>query len=545
MSTSTTGTTVVDGGSPGTTGAAVQPPRDRAARLVLRGRREEPLSRWLWLVKWLLLVPHYVVLAALAVAFAVVTVVAFVAVLITGRYPASLFAFNRGVLRWGWRVGFYGYSALGTDRYPPFSLGEVPDYPATLDLDPPERLSRGLVLVKWWLLALPHYLVLGVLASGATWTVQRTTEGTATSTSTGLLELLVLFAGVALLFTGRYPRGLFDLVVGIDRWVLRVVAYAALMTDAYPPFRLDQGGQPPEDRDDDDGDRAPRAPAAAPSDPAGSSAGSPSAAGPASPATAAPAAGGAGSVVALVVGLLLLLPAAAGTGLGAGALTLESQRDADGYLTTPATRLSTPTAALVLGDAELELGPDAVQWLARRDLGAVRVSATGDGGAPVFVGIAPAADVSRWLDGTAHDVVTSAAGAGGATYERSPGAATAVPPARGVAWSASAAGTGAQQLRWPLQSGRWDLVVASPDGSPGVGAAVDLGVRAPRLVSSGVVLLASGLLLLAVAVALLVLGASGVGARLRTAADRRDDPLTGPPGPQDRGRPEPERRWAG
>src|SRR3954449_10781240 len=189
--------------------------------LRVEGELDGHLSRWRWLVKWVLAIPHFIVLIGLWIAFAVLTVVAFFAIVFTGRYPRSVFDFNVGVLRWTWRVGFYSYSALATDRYPPFTLKDVPDYPARLEVAYPESLSRGLVLVKWWLLAIPHYLVIGVFVGGA-WAgagIDRLYGGG------GLVGLLVLFAGLALLFTGRYPRTLYDFVLGMNRWVFRVGAY--------------------------------------------------------------------------------------------------------------------------------------------------------------------------------------------------------------------------------------------------------------------------------------------------------------------------------
>ena len=190
----------------------------------VEGELSEDLSRWLWLVKWILIIPHIVVLFFLGIAFFAITVVAFFAIVFTGRYPRGMFHFNVGVLRWSWRVGFYSYGVLGTDRYPPFSL-ESRDYPANLEIEYPERLSRGLVFVKSWLLAIPHYIVTSFLNGG-------TSGG-------GLNGVLVFFAAVVLLFRGRYPVDMYNLVIGFNRWGFRVLAYASLMRDEYPPFRLD------------------------------------------------------------------------------------------------------------------------------------------------------------------------------------------------------------------------------------------------------------------------------------------------------------------
>lgn len=195
--------------------------------VTLTGGLSIPPARGWWLIKWLLAIPHFIMLVFLWIAFIIVWILAFFAILFTGRFPRGLFDFNVGVLRWSWRVGFYSYQALGTDKYPPFTLKSV-DYPADLQVEYPEKLSKGLALVKWWLLAIPHYIIVAVFQGC----------GGEEKGWPGLVFVLAIIAAVALLFTGKYPESIFKLVMGMNRWSYRVCAYVALMTDQYPPFRL-------------------------------------------------------------------------------------------------------------------------------------------------------------------------------------------------------------------------------------------------------------------------------------------------------------------
>lgn len=213
-----------------------------APALRLEGELDADLSRWRWLVKWFLAIPHFVVLVFAWVAFVVLTLVAMVVILFTGRYPRPIFEFNVGVLRWSWRVAYYATNVLATDRYPPLSGRDV-DYPARLDVAYPERLSRGLVLVKSWLLAMPHLLIVWALTTD--WGAGSYDDGLGAACRGGLLGLVTMIAAITLLVTGRYPVGLYDLIMGIMRWAYRVIVYVALMTDDYPPLRLDQGGSEP------------------------------------------------------------------------------------------------------------------------------------------------------------------------------------------------------------------------------------------------------------------------------------------------------------
>ncbi len=136
-------------------------------------------------------------------------------ILFRQRYPRWWFDFALELTRFGARV--CAYLALLTDQYP----STVDEQSVHLDIDYPDverDLNRWLPLVKW-LLAIPHFIVLLFLMIGAV--------------------IAVVLAWFSILFTGRYPRGLFDFVVGVGRWGLRVQAYTLLLvTDRYPPFSL-------------------------------------------------------------------------------------------------------------------------------------------------------------------------------------------------------------------------------------------------------------------------------------------------------------------
>jgi Domain of unknown function (DUF4389) len=176
----------------------------------------ERLSRWKPLVKWLLAIPQFIIVGLLVTVAGVLQFIAFFAILFTKRWPRGLFDFTVQIYRWAGNVFSYD-PLLFRDEYPPFS-GEAGQYPVTFEVDYDDNLSRWQIFVKW-LLAIPHSIVLLFLGVAA--------------------GVAVLIAFFAILFTARYPRGLFDFVVGTVRWYLRVQAYAYwFMTDRYPPFSL-------------------------------------------------------------------------------------------------------------------------------------------------------------------------------------------------------------------------------------------------------------------------------------------------------------------
>ena len=486
----------------------------------VEGHLEPRLSRWLWLVKWMLAVPHCVVLAFLWMAFGVLSAVAFIAILFTGRYPESILEFNVGVLRWSWRVAYYSYGALGTDRYPPFTLADVPDYPARLEVARPGRLSRGLVLVKW-LLAIPHFLVVGLFVGGA-WIAWQT-DRTEWSLGGGLIGLLVLVAGVVLAASGRYPTSLFDLILGLNRWVLRVAAYAALMTDVYPPFRLDLGGDEP----------AGTLTVPPPPTPGGAPGGPLATAGTGA-ASAEPGAGRTaggrwttGRIVAVVVGALLIVSSAGMLAGGGVAMWADrTQRDGAGYVGTGWHGYAAGGYALAVRSVDLRAAWG-IDWTHPSSiLGTVRLRvAPAGGGGPLFVGIGRSTDVARYLAGIRHSVIEDAADPTGA-IRALPGGAPATLPAAQRIWVASSAGAGVRTLVWRAQPGTWSALVMNADGGAGLDVRASVAATVPALGAIAGVLLGVGALLL-------VAGAVLVGVAASRAS--RGRPEAAPPAPGDAG----------
>ena len=184
----------------------------------LIGEYDERVNRFLWLIKWILLAPHFIILWFLYLPTIVTTPLSWLAVVILGRYPRFLWVYHTGLLRWVWRVGFYGYSAGNTDQYTPFSFESRDDFPADLEIEFPESSSRLTGFFRW-ILIIPHWIITAILAD--------------------IAGILVLFALIIVLFSGRYPEGMFNIIMGMNRWIYRVQAYGWLLVDEYPPFSFD------------------------------------------------------------------------------------------------------------------------------------------------------------------------------------------------------------------------------------------------------------------------------------------------------------------
>jgi hypothetical protein len=314
----------------------------------------------------------------------------------------------------------------------------VPDYSARLEVAYPEQLSRGLVLVKWWLLAIPHYIVTGIFLGGGSYAAAQVDEWFwGIGFETGLIGILVLFAGVALLFTTRYPGGLFDLVVGLDRWVARVAAYVLLMRDEYPPLRLDQGG----------------AEAEGPAEPtlAVAEAPLPVAVEPGAPAEPPARRAWTGGRIALVVVGSIAGLIALGLLVGGCALVAidQTQRDDDDFVMSPTQDFSSPTYAILSENADLDT--EGAEWALDTFLGTVRIRSECD--RPVFLGIGPAADVTRYLGGVERDVVDDLDESGDPEFTRRSGDAPTGPPGDETFWVASTAGSGERTVEWEPEDG--------------------------------------------------------------------------------------------
>ena len=176
--------------------------------------RQESYSRLLPFVKWLLAIPHYLVLIFLYIGVFFAAIAAFFAVLITGKFPPGILTFVEGTVRWTYRTT--AYAMLMTDTYPPFSLDEDPNHPVRLTIAQPDKIARWRPLVHW-LLVIPYYVIAYILQ--LIW-----------------VYLVVIISFFAIVITGKYPQALFDFSLVQHRWNLRSGAYFFFVTEKYPPF---------------------------------------------------------------------------------------------------------------------------------------------------------------------------------------------------------------------------------------------------------------------------------------------------------------------
>lgn len=212
-----------------------------------------------------------------------------------------------------------------------------------------------------------------------------------------------------------------------------------------------------------------------------------------------------------VVGLLLLIGGLAVIGLSVFG------RDDDGFFTSDAERLASPTAAITT--EQIDLGTEEFEWAPQGVLGDVRLRVDG-GRRRVFVGIGPDAEVRRYLEGVAHDQLVDIH-AGEPEFLRVPGRGAPAPPGEQDFWVARAEGPGAQSLRWDVEFGRWTAVVLNADAARGVEVEADVGVQVDWVVWVGVGLALVGLVLNAGAAVLIVIIGRHAASRA-TQADRKE-----------------------
>ncbi len=176
-----------------------------------------PQSRLTVFFRLFMMIPHFIVLSLLGTVVQIISFVAWLIILFSGTYPDGLLRFSIGVARWNARAN--AYYGLLTDVYPPFSMDEDATYPIRLFVD--EQISGRNRLTTFFrlIMVIPQVIVLYLVQLAA--------------------SVVIFIAWLIALFTGTVPDGLHNFIAGYNRWNVRVMAYALLLVDDYPPFSLD------------------------------------------------------------------------------------------------------------------------------------------------------------------------------------------------------------------------------------------------------------------------------------------------------------------